>query len=88
MNILALTSAARLLLSLIPVILAAMKQVEDVLGNAPGATKLEVVRLTLQAAFAKEQDMEHTFESLWPTLSGLISVFKGTPALFPPKAPQ
>lgn len=87
MNFAVLIQTAALLFNLIPIIITAMKSVEESMGAlVPGAVKLEVVRLGLQAAYDAEQSLSKPFADIWPTIAGIISTLKASP-LFPKTTP-
>jgi hypothetical protein len=70
--------AARLVLSLVPTLIAAVRAIEDALpdgGN--GALKLEAVRGLLQSAYETATDQVQKFETVWPTLKRAIDVIVG-----------
>jgi hypothetical protein len=65
---------AKTVLSLLPVIIQAVQAVEAALpAQGQGAAKLELVKSTLQAAFATATDAVGTFEGLWSTLQPVVS---------------
>jgi hypothetical protein len=80
---------ARLILSLLPLILEAVKAVEAALPEGGlGAQKLGLVRQTLQAAFDIADDGFASFEKIWPalekTVTAVVGVFN-TAGVFPRK---
>lgn len=86
MNFTAILETTKLVFSMMPIILDAMKAVEGVMGDCPGTQKLEIVRLGIQAAYDKVEGMSTSFDDMWPTFESLISklkaskLFKATPA--------
>lgn len=70
--------AAKLVLSLTPTLIAAVRAIEDALpegGN--GALKLEAVRGFLQASYENATDQVAKFDTVWPVLKGAIDVIVG-----------
>jgi len=64
---------ARLIVSLMPILIAAIKQAEEVFpesGN--GATKLALVRGLLESAYTTATDTEATFEEVWPSIKRAV----------------
>jgi hypothetical protein len=69
---------AKLILSLLPLILEAVKAVEAALPEGGmGAQKLGLVRQTLQAAFDIADDGFASFEKVWPALEKTIGAVVG-----------
>ena len=73
-------SIIKLALSLLPIIIEAIKAIEAALptgGN--GAAKMDVIKTTVQTAMDTATEVEHTFSSVWPTInamaSGVVSLF-------------
>jgi hypothetical protein len=74
---------ARLILSLLPLILEAVKAVEAALPEGGlGAQKLALVRQTLQAASDIADDGFDNFEKVWPalekTIGAVVAMFNKT----------
>lgn len=68
----------KLVLSLLPLILDAVKAVEAALPQSgQGAQKLALVRTTLQAAFDVAGDAVTSFEQIWPALEKTIGAVVG-----------
>jgi hypothetical protein len=64
---------ARLIVSLMPILIAAIKQAEEVFpesGN--GATKLALVRGLLESAYTTATDTEATFDEVWPSIKRAV----------------
>lgn len=69
---------ARLILSLLPLILEVVRAVEAALPEGGlGAQKLALVRQTLQAAFDVAEDSFGSFEKLWPALERTVTAVVG-----------
>jgi hypothetical protein len=87
MNFAAILESVKLFFSLLPIILEAMHQAEALFGkDSPGAQKLEIVRIAIEAAYAKEQSVVAPFEQIWPTLAMLIGSLKRS-TIFTPATP-
>lgn len=63
----------KLLLGLLPSIIAAVRAIEDMLPEGgKGAAKLALVRDVLQAGWGKGNDAVASFEDAWPSISGAV----------------
>jgi hypothetical protein len=61
---------ARLALALLPLLIEAIKAVEEALpGQGQGEAKLAMVRGVLQTAYQTGTDLTVSFEQVWPALS-------------------
>lgn len=78
MNFTAILEVTKIIFNMMPIILEAMKAVEQVMGDCPGEQKLEIVRLGIQAAYEKELMFKQSFDSMWPTFNDLISKLKAS----------
>jgi len=66
-------TAARLIISLMPMLIAAIKSAEEIFpesGN--GATKLALVRGMIESAYATASDTESTFDEIWPAIKRAV----------------
>jgi hypothetical protein len=72
-SFLAIIQIAKLIAALIPAAIALVQSVEAAMPGSKGAEKLGVVKAALQSAYAVEQGVEHSFETVWPALSATIS---------------
>lgn len=64
----------KLVLSLLPVIIDAVKAIEAALpAGGQGAAKLDAIRAMLQSAYSVASDATASFESVWPAISGTVS---------------
>lgn len=75
----------RLVLSLLPLLIDAVKAVEAAMpGVGQGAQKLAIIRSTLQAAFSVVDNTVATFDQVWPamekTVTAVVSTFNATGA--------
>jgi hypothetical protein len=72
-------AATKLLIQLLPLIIEAMKLVEQTLpAGTPGAQKLEMVKQILVQANTVASNPMTTFEKLWPAISGTITALVTT----------
>lgn len=64
---------AKIVLSLFPAIIEAVRAIEAALpqGGA-GTAKLDAVRTTLQGAYSIAQNAEVQFENVWPAISAAV----------------
>lgn len=70
--------AIKLVLSLFPVIVQAVKTVEEMFpAGGLGAEKLAIVREMLEAAYAMATDISGAFEQIWPTVQKIIDTVVG-----------
>jgi hypothetical protein len=87
MNFMMIIQTAQLIFGMIPVILQAMKAVEESVGpTMPGAQKLEMVRAGLEAAYNMEQGVAQPFGAIWPAIASMIGVLKASPVFTAPTA--
>jgi hypothetical protein len=69
---------ARLILTLLPLILEAVKVIEAALPESGrGAEKLALIRAALESAFATAADTVGTFEQIWPALQSTVAAVVG-----------
>jgi hypothetical protein len=73
----------RMLLELLPIVIQTIKAIEEALpGQGKGEAKLALVRSALEAAYAVSDDVELSFDTLWPQLKFIIdktvAVFNST----------
>jgi hypothetical protein len=65
---------ARLILSLLPVLIQAIRAAEEAIpGEGKGEAKLAMIRGILEAAYSTATDALGTFDQLWPALQSTIS---------------
>jgi hypothetical protein len=76
-------AAARLIISLMPMLIAAIKSAEEIFpesGN--GATKLALVRGMIESAYATAGDTESTFDEAWPAIKravdSIVAIFNNS----------
>jgi len=63
----------RILLEMLPIVIQTIKAVEEALpGQGKGEAKLALVRSALEAAYAIADDVEFSFENLWPQIKFII----------------
>lgn len=71
-------SIIKLILELLPSIITAIKGIEVLLPeNGEGATKLELIRVTLENTYGTASGLTVQFENLWPVLKSVISGIVG-----------
>jgi hypothetical protein len=73
---------AKAILLLFPAIIAAVQALEGALPQSgQGAAKLEAIKKILEAAYSAAGETMHTFEQIWPMLSGavgtIVTLFNG-----------
>jgi hypothetical protein len=69
-----LIAIARLLISIYPLIIAAIKEVESALPESgKGQLKLAMVRSIIESAYAISEDKLGQFEEIWPAIASVIS---------------
>ena len=73
MNISLILTIARTVLHLIPVVKEAIIQVEPLFPSGSGTEKLALVRTILQSAYDAGTNLEDKFDSVWPTLTSVIT---------------
>lgn len=76
---------AKTILELIPAIITAITAIEESIpGQGNGEKKLEIVKATLQQAYATGSGVTGAFETVWPAISGavaaVVTVFNATGA--------
>ena len=60
---------ARLIVSLMPILIAAIKSAEEAFPESgKGAAKLAIVRGLLESAYTTATDTEATFDEVWPSI--------------------
>lgn len=65
--------AAKLILSLLPVLIQAIKAAEEAIpGQGKGEAKLAMIRGILEVAYASAGDMTAKFDTIWPTIKAAI----------------
>jgi len=65
---------ARLILSLLPVLIQAIRAAEEAIpGEGKGEAKLAMIRGILESAYTTATDAVGSFESIWPSLQATIS---------------
>lgn len=72
---------AKLVLSLFPLIISAVKSLDEAFPQAQiGALKLDVVKASLEGAYSAANEAEVKFETVWPALAGtaaaVVKLFK------------
>ena len=68
----------KLVLSLLPTLIEAVKAVEAALPQSgQGAQKLALIRQTLESAFGVAGDAVATFDSVWPALEKVVGAVVG-----------
>ena len=71
-------ATVKIILSLLPLILDAVKAIEAALPQSgQGAQKLALIRTTLQAAFDVAGNAVASFEQVWPALEKTIGAVVG-----------
>jgi hypothetical protein len=78
MNFATILATVKLIFSMIPIILTAMKAIEEAAGHLPGVQKLEIVRIGLKAAYDAHNDVADAFDDVWPTFEALIAKLKAS----------
>lgn len=77
-----LLQTIKLILSLLPLIIETVKVIEQVMPQGSGATKLQMLRGTLEAAFEVSTDVVAKFENVWPaiekTVSAVVTAFNAS----------
>jgi hypothetical protein len=78
-------TTVKLLISLLPLIIDAVKAVEAAFpASNLGGTKLGVVRGLLEASYTVSSDMVGSFDQLWPAIekaiAALVAAYKATGA--------
>jgi len=74
MDFASIINDAKLLVSLLPVLSQLVDQVEQLFPQGgKGQQKLELVKTALQHASQVAGSTEATFNSVWPTLSSMVS---------------
>ena len=64
----------KLILSLLPAIIDAVKSIEQTLpAGGQGAQKLDLVRQILASAYSTSTDAVGTFEQVWPSIQGTVN---------------
>ena len=64
----------KLILSLLPVLVEAIRAVEDAIpGEGKGELKLAAIRVVLESAYAVSTDAVGRFDDLWPALQSTIA---------------
>lgn len=76
-------AAARLIIALMPILIAAIKSAEEVFPeNGNGSTKLALVRGLIEAAYSTATDTESTFDEAWPTIKravdSIVAIFNNS----------
>ena len=68
----------RLILSMLPMILMAVKAIEEALPEGgQGAVKLALIRTTIEAGYEMANDAVVSFEQAWPAISRTVSAVVG-----------
>jgi len=63
----------KLIISLFPVLLEAVKAAEAALpGGGNGAQKLALVRVIIESAYALAGDVKEAFDKIWPALEKVV----------------
>jgi hypothetical protein len=63
----------RILLEMLPIIIQTIKAVEEAIpGQGKGEAKLALVRSALEAAYEISNDLDFSFETLWPQIKVII----------------
>lgn len=66
---------ARLIVSLLPIIIDAVRSTEDAIpGKGEGEQKLTIVRTSLEAAYEMATDVDVTFMEIWPKIQKIIEI--------------
>jgi hypothetical protein len=66
-------SIARLIVSLMPILITAIKSAEEALPESgKGALKLAMVRGVLESAYSAATDTEATFDEVWPSIKRAV----------------
>lgn len=64
----------KLILSMLPAIIEAVKAIEAALpAGGQGAAKLDAIKGVLQSAYGVANDATAQFEAVWPAISGTVS---------------
>jgi hypothetical protein len=72
-NVLAVIELVKLVLSLLPLLVSAIKAVEEAIpGQGYGEQKLAMIRSIIEAAFEKGGGMLDSFGQAWPVLESTI----------------
>lgn len=59
---------------LIPAIISIIKALEDAMPESgKGKEKLDVLKSTLESAYAAEQRAEVSFDAVWPTVQAIVT---------------
>lgn len=67
-------SIVRTIVSLLPMLIQVIRSVEEAIpGQGKGEQKLVMVRSVLEAAFDASNDIESSFDELWPALQRAIA---------------
>jgi hypothetical protein len=82
-NVLAWFELLKLVLSLVPMLVQAIKAVEDAIpGNGYGEQKLALVRSIIESAYEKATGALGSFEQMWPilesTIGAIVRAFNST----------
>lgn len=73
-----LLTTLKLILSLLPLILQAVKAIEDALPDGgQGEAKLALIRQTIQGAYGVANDTVASFETMWPAISTTVTAVVG-----------
>ena len=71
-------STIKLILSLLPLIIDAVRAIEAALpATGQGAAKLQLIRETLQAGFSTAGDAVAAFEQAWPAIERVVGAVVG-----------
>ncbi len=73
MNFMQIVQTAKAVFEFLPAVVAGVTQVEAAFPSTAGAAKLDIVKSVLSSAYNAEQEVTVAFESLWPTISGVIT---------------
>jgi len=69
---------ARLILSLLPVLIQAIRAAEEAIpGEGKGELKLAIIRAALESAYSAATDVIGTFDSIWPAIQNTIGIVVG-----------
>lgn len=75
--------------TLLPLLVQSVKVIEDMFpASGMGAQKLEMVRSTLEKAYAASGEMHVAFEQIWPTLNAVINSIVALQKLVPVQPAQ
>jgi len=72
-------SIARLILSLLPVLIEAIKAAEEAIpGEGKGEAKLALIRTVLEVAYTSATDVSDKFDDVWPVMQKTIGSIVAT----------